>query len=116
VALTQALRLLLREEHQAKWDHARILRRKRASIPEMFELQSFPYAKQPKLDRQKLQSLYDSLEYVPQQQTVNGGVDRSFNGEQPSLQYETWSQLAGPLGRIACDDVPEVVATAAWRR
>lgn len=63
-SLEQALRFLLREEHQARRDHARILRRKRASIPEMFELQSFPYAKQPKLDRQKLQSLYDSLEYV----------------------------------------------------
>ena len=63
-SIERALQFLLEEECQAKRENARLLRRHRANIPEMFELQTFPFSRQPKLDRKKIQSLYDGLEFM----------------------------------------------------
>ena len=51
-------------------EHARLLRRKRASIPEMLEIETFPFARQPKLDRKKIMSLYDGFDYVTKRQNI----------------------------------------------
>jgi DNA replication protein DnaC len=63
-SIERALQFILEEECQAKRENARLLRRHRANIPEMFELQTFPFSRQPKLDRKKIQSLYDGLEFM----------------------------------------------------
>jgi DNA replication protein DnaC len=58
------LRYLVEEEYRAKRENARLLRRQRANIPELLEMETFPFAKQPKLDRKKVMSLYDSFDYM----------------------------------------------------
>jgi DNA replication protein DnaC len=61
---------VLEAEYRAKSDNARILRRKRAHIPEWLEIETFPFARQPKLDRKRIMSLYDSFDYMTKQQNI----------------------------------------------
>jgi DNA replication protein DnaC len=58
------LKYVLEEEYKAKRENARLLRRQRANIPENLEIETFPFERQPKLDRKKIMSYYDSFEYV----------------------------------------------------
>ena len=58
------LRYLVEEEYRAKCENARLLRRQRANIPELLEMETFPFAQQPKLDRKKIMSLYDRFDYM----------------------------------------------------
>jgi DNA replication protein DnaC len=62
-----AVRLLahiIEEECRAKQDRARIFRLTRARIPEPYVMATYPFAHQPKLNRKKVLSLYDSFDYV----------------------------------------------------
>ena len=61
---------VVQEEYQAQCENARLTRRKRANIPEMLEMETFPFHRQPKLDRKKVMSLYDSFDYVTKHQNV----------------------------------------------
>jgi DNA replication protein DnaC len=58
------LKYVVQEEYRAKRENARLLRRQRANIPELLEMETFPFAKQPKLDRRKIMSYYDSFDYM----------------------------------------------------
>jgi DNA replication protein DnaC len=58
------LTFALEEEYRAKHENARLLRRQRANIPEILEMETFPFDRQPKLDRQKIMSYYDSFQYM----------------------------------------------------
>ena len=51
-----------RAEYQAKQEQARMMRRKQARIPEMLEIETFPFERQPKLNRKLVMSLYDSFD------------------------------------------------------
>lgn len=64
------LRHVLQAEYRTKSEKARLLRRKRARIPEPLELETFPFARQPKLDRQRVRSLYDSFDYMTRQRNI----------------------------------------------
>lgn len=64
------LRHVLEAEYRAKLENARLLRRKRARIPEMLEIETFPFARQPKLDRKRVMSLYDRFEYMTKQRNL----------------------------------------------
>lgn len=64
------LTLVLEEEYRSKHDNARTLRRKRAHIPELLEIETYPFANQPNLDRKRTMSLYDSLDYMTKQQNI----------------------------------------------
>ena len=48
------LKIVLEQEYRAKCENGRLLRRKRANIPEMLEMETFPFRRQPKLDRKKI--------------------------------------------------------------
>ena len=61
---------VIREEWRVKRENARVLRRKRANIPEALELETFPFARQPKLDRKRIVSLYDSRDYLTKRQNI----------------------------------------------
>jgi DNA replication protein DnaC len=61
---------VIEREYQAKRENARILRRQRANIPEMLEIDTFPFDQQPKLDRRRVMSLYDSFDYMTKQRSV----------------------------------------------
>jgi DNA replication protein DnaC len=64
------LRHVLEAEYRTKSENARLLRRKRANIPEMLEMETFPFARQPKLDRKRVMSLYDSFDYMVKHRNV----------------------------------------------
>jgi DNA replication protein DnaC len=61
---------LLHHESKVKSENARVLRRKRGNIPEMLEIETFPFDRQPKLDRKRIMSLYDSGGYLAQQRNI----------------------------------------------
>ena len=64
------LQLVLQTEYRSKHDNARTLRRKRAHIPEPLEIETFPFTRQPKLNRKRMMSLYDSFDYMTRQQNI----------------------------------------------
>jgi DNA replication protein DnaC len=64
------LKYVLEEECRAKRENARLLRRHRANIPEMLEMETFPFTRQPKLDRKKVMSYYDSFDYMTKQRNL----------------------------------------------
>lgn len=64
------LRYILEAEYQIQNEHARRLRRKRAQLPEMFEMETFPFARQPKLDRRRIMSLYDAFDYMTKRRNI----------------------------------------------
>lgn len=52
------------EEYRQKRENARNLGLRRARIPEMLVMETFPFEKQPHLDRKKILSLYDGFDYM----------------------------------------------------
>jgi len=64
------LKYILEEECRAKRENARLLRRLRANIPEVLEMETFPFSRQPKLDRKKIMSLYDRFDYMTKHRNV----------------------------------------------
>ena len=64
------LKHVLESEYRTKSENARILRRKRAHIPEPLEIETYPFQRQPKLDRKKIMSLYDGLDYMEKKQNI----------------------------------------------
>ncbi len=64
------LKHVLEEEYRAKRENARLLRRQRANIPEMLEMETFPFSRQPKLDRKKIMSYYDGFDYMTKQRGI----------------------------------------------
>jgi DNA replication protein DnaC len=64
------LKHVLESEYRTKSENGRILRRKRAHIPEPLEIETYPFQRQPKLDRKKIMSLYDGLDYMEKKQNI----------------------------------------------
>jgi DNA replication protein DnaC len=64
------LRHVLEAEYRTKGENARVLRRKRARIPEPLEIETYPFHRQPKLDRKRIMSLYDSFDYMTKKRNI----------------------------------------------
>jgi DNA replication protein DnaC len=64
------LQHVLQAEYRLKTEQARMLRRQRAHLPEILEIETFPFARQPRLDRKRIMSLYDSFDYLTKQQNI----------------------------------------------
>ena len=58
------LKAIIEEEYRLKQENARKRRLSRAKIPEMWLFQTFPFARQPKLDKKKVAHLYDAFDYM----------------------------------------------------
>jgi DNA replication protein DnaC len=58
------------EEYRLKQANARTLRRLCARIPEPWVLETFPFERQPKLNRKKILALYDSGQYLRDHQNI----------------------------------------------
>jgi DNA replication protein DnaC len=54
-------------EHQSKACQARL---KRARIPRVFVLKTFPFKEQPGLDRRLIQQIHDSLDFIENKQNL----------------------------------------------
>jgi DNA replication protein DnaC len=61
---------VLEEECRIKRENARQLRLKRARIPDPLVIETFPFERQPKLNKKKIMALYDSLDYMHQSQNL----------------------------------------------
>ena len=64
------LRHILDEEIKIKRDNARLFRLRRAMIPELLDLATFPFALQPNLDRKKIIALFDGFNYMTNAQNI----------------------------------------------
>ena len=70
------LKHVFESEYRTKSENARILRRKRAHIPDPLEIETYPFKRQPKLDRKKIMSLYDGLDYMEEAEHHLAGPHR----------------------------------------
>jgi len=66
----QWLKSIIEEEYRLKKENARKRRLARAKIPEIWLLQTFPFARQPKLDKKKVTNLYDDFDYITQARNI----------------------------------------------
>lgn len=58
------LQFVIDQECAAKRENSRQLRRQRANVPEELEMETFPFDRQPKLNRRRIMSLYDGFDYM----------------------------------------------------
>jgi len=61
---------IIDEEYRLRRRNAHTLRLKCARIPEAFVIETYPFARQPKLNRKLVLALYDSLEYMHQRRNI----------------------------------------------
>jgi DNA replication protein DnaC len=61
---------VLEQECRSKRENARRLRVQRAGIPEPLVMETFPFERQPKLNRKKILALYDSPDYLQNHQNI----------------------------------------------
>jgi len=64
------LRQVIEAEYGAQHERQRLQRRQRANFPEILEIETFPFARQPKLDRKKIMSLYDGFDYLAKRRNI----------------------------------------------
>ena len=67
---TRLLTHVLEEEYRIKRRNARLIRLLCAHISEPLVMETFPFERQPKLDKKKIMALYDSLDYMKQRQNI----------------------------------------------
>ncbi|MBW1711025.1 MAG: ATP-binding protein, partial [Deltaproteobacteria bacterium] len=58
------LQYIVEEEYQIKEENSQKMRLKRAKIPEKWAIETFPFDRQPKLNRKKTLALYDAFDYM----------------------------------------------------
>lgn len=64
------LKYIIEEEYKIKKENSRKMRLSRAKIPDKFVMETFPFARQVKLSKKKLLSLYDSFDYMSKSQNI----------------------------------------------
>ncbi len=64
------LEYIIEQEYKIKKENSRRLRIARAKIPEKYVMETFPFKRQPKLNRKKVLSLYDSFDYMSKNQNI----------------------------------------------
>ena len=61
---------IIEKEYAARKEKARLARIRRAQIPETFVMETFPFARQPRLKRKLVMELYDSLRFMKENQDM----------------------------------------------
>jgi DNA replication protein DnaC len=64
------LKYIIEQEYALKKENARKMRIQRAKIPEHWVMETFPFHKQPNLNKNKVLGLYDSFDYMSKVQNV----------------------------------------------
>ena len=70
MSLPRFLRHVVDALYETKLTRAKTIRLTGAKIPEPWVMATFPFAKQPKLNKRKVVSLHDSLDYMNKKQNV----------------------------------------------
>lgn len=107
---------ILQEEYRLKREHARELRLQRARIPERWVIETYPFERQPKLNKKRLLALYDSLAYLKHNQNIlwlgrtgcgKTGLATSFLihaiNQGYTGRYVLFAELVGELYRSVAD-------------
>ena len=58
------LNYIVDQEYKIKKENARKMRLARARIPEKFVIETFPFTRQPKLNKKRIVNLYDAFDYM----------------------------------------------------
>lgn len=113
---------VLEEEVKIKRENARDLRLKRAKIPELLVMETYPFKRQPKLNKKKILSLYDDFDYMEKSQNfiwigptgvgktglatsfLIDLINRGYTG-----RYVLFADLVGELYRSVADHSQEKV-------
>ncbi len=61
---------IIEEEYRIKRGRLHQRRLQTARLPETWAIETFPFARQPKLNQKKIMALYDSLDYLRQSQNI----------------------------------------------
>jgi DNA replication protein DnaC len=69
-SLVHLLRTIFADEAENRRANARALRLKRARIPEHWVMETFPFDRQPKLDKKRVLTLYDAFEYFGKNENI----------------------------------------------
>ena len=64
------LKYIIEQEYAIKKENSRKIRLNRAKIQERYVMETFPFKKQPKLNKKKVLSIYDSLDYMRKNQNI----------------------------------------------
>jgi DNA replication protein DnaC len=64
------LKAIIEEEYRLKQENARNTRLSRAKIPEKLLLETFPFERQPKMDKKKVIHLYDAFDYMTRARNI----------------------------------------------
>ena len=64
------LEYVVEQECQIKTENAHRLRLQRAKIPDPHVMETFPFDRQPKLDKKKMLSLYDAFDFLARKQNI----------------------------------------------
>jgi len=113
---SRLLTYVLDEEYRIKQDNARKLRLAKAHIPEHLVIQTFPFDKQPNLNKKKIMALYDSSDFMTNSQNILwlGGTGRGKTGLATSFlihaidqgysgRYVLFAELIAELYRSVAD-------------
>ncbi|GJL84190.1 MAG: IstB helper protein [marine bacterium B5-7] len=116
------LRHIVGEEYRSKRDNARRLRLQKARIPEALVIETFPFDRQPKLNKKKLMAHYDSMTYMSEAQNIIwlGGTGCGKTGLATSFlihainhghsgRYVHFAELVNELYRACADHSQEKV-------
>jgi DNA replication protein DnaC len=66
----QLLQYVVEQEYNLKEENARKNRLKRAMIPEKLVIETYPFERQPNLNKKKILSLYDAFDYMVKTQNI----------------------------------------------
>lgn len=61
---------VVEQEYRQRCENARQQRLRRARIPEAWVLETYPFARQPKLNKKAIQALYDTSSYLTHNQNI----------------------------------------------
>jgi DNA replication protein DnaC len=101
------LRHAVEEESKIRQEHARQRRLARARIPELLRMETFPFERQPRLDRKRILSLYRNLIWVGPTGCGKTGlatgfliqaIQRGYTG-----RYVMFAELVAELFRSVAD-------------
>ncbi len=67
---TRLLKMVIEEEYKIKKENSRKMSLRRAKIPEMLVMETFPFRRQPKLNKKMVMAAYDTYGYMSKHQNV----------------------------------------------